>query len=61
MTYCCKSPVRTADWSRARFIITLVVRLASCSVIMASSASGTSARIYAATATMSWASLGLRF
>ena len=55
------SPVSIADWLRARSIITLVVRSASCSVIIASSASGTSVRICAADATTSCPSFGLRF
>ena len=45
----------------ARSSIMLVVRSASCSVCMASSASGTSARTWAAAATTSWESLGFLF
>jgi hypothetical protein len=39
----------------------LVVRSASCSLCIASKASGTTARTSAAVAMMSWQSLGLRF
>ena len=46
---------------RRASIIRLVVRSASCSVCIASSASGTSARTSAAAAMMSWHSFGLRF
>src|SRR4030095_6057465 len=55
------SPVSSHDWTSARLIMMLVVRSASCSVCMASSARGTSARICAAAAMMSWESFGLRF
>ena len=55
------SPVRAHASVMARSNITLVVRSASCSVCMASSASGTSARTWAAAATTSWESLGFLF
>ena len=55
------SPVSSQAPTSARLIMMLVVRSASCSVCMASSASGTSARIWAAAEMMSWESLGLRF
>ena len=55
------SPVSSHACTIARLIMMLVVRSASCSVCMASSASGTSARIWAAAAMMSCESLGLRF
>ena len=55
------SPVCSQACWIARRIIRLVVRSASCSVIIASIASGTSARTWAAAAMMSCVSLGLRF
>ncbi len=55
------SPVAMQARDSALSIIRLVVRSASCSVIIASSASGTSERISAAAAMMSWQSFGLRF
>ena len=55
------SPVSSHACTIARLIMMLVVRSASCSVCIASSASGTSARICAAAATMSCESFGLRF
>ena len=58
---CSMSPVSSQACTSARLIMMLVVRSASCSVCMASSASGTRARICAAAAMMSCDSLGLRF
>ena len=55
------SPVSSQAGTRARAIMMLVVRSASCSVCMASRARGTRARICAAAAMMSCDSFGLRF
>ncbi len=55
------SPVAMQARDSAVSIIRLVVRSASCSVVIASSASGTMARISAAAAMTSWQSFGLRF
>jgi hypothetical protein len=55
------SPVAMQARLSAESIIRLVVRSASCSVCIASRASGTIERISAAVAMMSWHSLGLRF
>src|SRR5712692_900436 len=58
---CSMSPVSSQACTSARLIMMLVVRSASCSVCMASSASGTSARICAAAAMMSCERSVLRF
>ena len=55
------SPTAAHDPMTARFIIKEVVRSASCSVCIASNASGTRARTSAAPATMSWEKRGFRF
>ena len=55
------SPVSMHARASAESIIRLVVRSASCSVCIASSASGTIARTSAPAAMMSWHSFGLRF
>ena len=56
-----QSPMWTAAGPMAERIITVVMRLASCSVIIDSSASGTRARTWAAPAMTSWHRIGLRF
>ena len=56
-----QSPVWMQAGPTAARIITLFARLASCSVSIASSASGTSARTWAAPAITSCARMGLRF
>ena len=55
------SPIAIAARASAASMIRLVVRSASCSVCIASSASGTQERTSAEAAMMSWHSLGLRF